>query len=381
MKKPLKVALIFGTRPEAIKLAPLYMELAKRPESFDPRIWVTAQHRQMLDQVLDAVGLTPHRDFDIMRPGQTLAGVTSAVLENVQAVLDEERPDLILIQGDTTTVFASALAAFYNRIPVGHVEAGLRTWDKYSPYPEEINRQLTTRLTDLHFAPTDLSRQNLLKEMVSADRIWVTGNTVIDALALVADKVRRQRPALPADFPLARLENGRRMVLITGHRRENFGEGFESICRSITELARQYRDTEFIYPVHLNPNVREPVFRILKDHSNIHLIEPLTYEPFVWAMDRSYMLLSDSGGVQEEAPHLGKPVLVMRDTTERPEALAAGTAKLVGTDADVIVTETARLLDDPLAYEAMSKAANPFGDGQASRRIAEAIISFFNNKA
>lgn len=371
-----KVVLIFGTRPEAIKLAPLYIELQKHLDAFVPEMWVTAQHRQMLDQVLKTFELTPQRDFNLMKPGQTLSGITTGVLETLEAMFKEDRPDMILIQGDTTTVFAAALAAFYHRIPVGHVEAGLRTWDRFAPYPEEINRQLATRLSDLHFAPTERSRENLLREQVPAERIIVTGNTVIDALAIVAAKVRRERPALPADFPLARLADGRRMVLITGHRRENFGAGFESLCQAIATLARRHPAVEWVYPVHLNPNVREPVFRILKGLDNVHLIEPLTYEPFVWAMDRCHFLLSDSGGVQEEAPYLGKPVLVMRETTERPEAIEAGTSRLVGTDFDKITGEAARLLEDAAAWTAMSQASNPFGDGHACERIIEAMRSF-----
>ena len=325
-----KVVLIFGTRPEAIKLAPVYRELARRTGEFEPRIWATAQHRQMLDQVMETFDLKADRDFDLMRPGQTLTGITAAVLEATSKALAEERPDCLIAQGDTTTVFAAALAAFYHKIPVAHVEAGLRTPHKYSPYPEEMNRRLATRLTDFHFAPTERSRQNLLREAVPDHQIWVTGNTVIDALDIVVDKVRTARPALPEGYPLEALEAGRRMILITGHRRENFGGGFESLCRAIAELARRYPDCDFVYPVHLNPNVREPVFRLLAGQRNIHLIEPLEYRQFIWSMDRCYFLLSDSGGVQEEAPRVGKPVLVMRETTERPEAIEAGTSKLVG---------------------------------------------------
>lgn len=373
MRNRQKVALVFGTRPEAIKLAPLYLRLAQEPEAFEPLIWVTGQHRQMLDQVLATFQLEPHRDFNLMKQGQTLTDVTCAVLQSLQEAFAADRPGMVVVQGDTTTVFAAALAAFYAKIPVGHVEAGLRTWNRFSPYPEEANRQVTSCLADFHFAPTEKARQNLLSVRVPEDRVWVTGNTVIDALDIVARKVRENRPALPADFPLNQLADGRRMVLITGHRRENFGEGFESICRAILDLSRRYPDCEFVYPVHLNPNVREPVNRILQGAANIHLIEPLSYEPFVWAMDRAYFLLSDSGGVQEEAPHLGKPVLVMRETTERPEALEAGTSKLVGVDYERITREAAALLDSPEAYAAMSHATNPFGDGHACGRIADAI--------
>lgn len=376
MSHPVKIALVLGTRPEAVKLAPLYLRLCREPDFFTPQLWATGQHRQMLDQVLATFELRPHRDFNLMRDSQTLTDVTCAVLRHMQAAFEEERPDMVIVQGDTTTVFAAALAAFYARIPVGHVEAGLRTWNRLSPYPEEANRQLSTCLTDLHFAPTEGAKANLLSVRIPEEQIWVTGNTVIDALDLVVEKVRRQRPALPEQFPLEHVEGKRRMILITGHRRENFGSGFESICRAILELSGKYPDCEFVYPVHLNPNVRKPVNRILSGCNNIHLIEPLAYEPFVWAMDHAYLLLSDSGGVQEEAPHLGKPVLVMRDTTERPEAIEAGTSILVGTDFERIVSECSRLLDDARAYETMSAAVNPFGDGKASDRIADAIKEY-----
>lgn len=370
------VSLIFGTRPETIKLAPVYLELARRKDDFHPLIWLTGQHRQMLDQVMDTFQLRADRDFAIMTPGQSLTLVTTAVVTELEKTFSSERPDLVIVQGDTTSAFATALAAFYAKIPVGHVEAGLRTDNKYSPFPEEINRRLVTRLTDLHFAPTERAKTNLLAEGVPEKQIAVTGNTVIDALDIVVKQVRLTRPPLPAEFPLSALDAGKRLVLITGHRRENFGEGFESLCRAIAELARRYANCEFVYPVHLNPNVREPVFRILGKTSNINLIEPLDYKSFVWAMDNCFLLLSDSGGIQEEAPHLGKPVLVMRDTTERPEAIEAGTAKLVGTDFDAIVSEASRLLDDPDAYDRMSRAHNPFGDGQAAGRIAEALAGF-----
>ncbi|OPZ09401.1 MAG: UDP-N-acetylglucosamine 2-epimerase [candidate division BRC1 bacterium ADurb.BinA292] len=368
-----RIAIVCGTRPEAIKLAPVYLELARRRDRFEPLLWATAQHRQMLDQVLETFGLRADRDFNLMRPGQTLTMITTAVLEALEPALAADQPDLLMVQGDTTTAFAGALAAFYARTAVAHVEAGLRTETKFAPWPEEMNRRLASRLTDFHFPPTERARANLLAENVPADRIWVTGNTVIDALAIVVAQVRARRPEFPPDFPLDRLANGRRMVLITGHRRENFGPGFESLCRAIAELARRNRDIEFIYPVHLNPNVREPVGRILKGIDNVHLTEPLQYQPFVWAMDRCHFLLSDSGGVQEEAPHLGKPVLVMRETTERPEALEAGTSRLVGTDFETILREATRLLEDEAAYLAMSRASNPFGDGRAAVRIAEVL--------
>jgi UDP-N-acetylglucosamine 2-epimerase (non-hydrolysing) len=376
MRKPgRRIAVIFGTRPEAIKLAPLCLELARRPDEFEPWTWVTAQHRQMLDQVLKTFGLESDRDFDLMRPGQTLTAVTSAVLEALERAFAEQRPDTIVVQGDTTTAFAASLAAYYARIPVGHVEAGLRTATKYAPFPEEMNRRLATRLADWHFAPTERARENLLAENVDPAAIHVTGNTVIDALAIVAGKVRAEPPAMPDDFPARLVAGGRPMVLITGHRRENFGPGFESICRAIGRLGERFPGTHWIYPVHLNPNVREPVGRLLGGRPNVHLIEPLDYEPFVWAMDRSHFLLTDSGGIQEEAPYLGKPVLVMRNCTERPEALEAGTARLVGADEETIVTECARLIEDAAAYAAMSRAHNPFGDGKAAGRIVDILAA------
>jgi UDP-N-acetylglucosamine 2-epimerase (non-hydrolysing) len=368
-----KIAFIFGTRPEAIKLAPVIMEMQRREDTFCPLIWLTGQHRQMLDQVMSTFELKADRDFNIMKEDQSLTSVTADVLKALEKTFLQEQPDAILIQGDTTTVFAAALAAYYARIPVGHVEAGLRTDNKFSPFPEEMNRRLATRLTDFHFAPTERARNNLLNEGVPQQKVWVTGNTVIDALDIIVKRVQSNRPSLPSGFPRAVLEEDRRMVLITGHRRENFGAGFESICRAIAELSQRYPDTEFVYPVHLNPNVRKPVFELLRGHSNISLIEPLEYEQFVWAMNRCYFLLSDSGGVQEEAPHLGKPVLVMREVTERPEALEAGSSKLVGVNYEMIVGEASRLLEDSGAYASMSRAHNPFGDGRASVRIADAL--------
>lgn len=378
MTLPATIALVMGTRPEVIKLAPLYLRLREMPEAFKPGIWVTGQHRQMLDQALATFEMTPHRDFNLMRPGQTLTDVTCAVLERFQTVFSEERPDLVVVQGDTTTAFAAALAGFYARIPVAHVEAGLRTWNRFAPYPEEMNRRLASSLAELHFAPTEQAKSNLLVEGTPADRVWVTGNTVIDALDIVVQKVREKQPLFPEKFPLDRLQDGRRMVLITGHRRENFGSGFESICTSIAHLSDCYPDCEFIYPVHLNPNVQEPVMRLLRGRDNVHLMEPLSYEAFVWAMDRAYFLLSDSGGVQEEAPHLGKPVLVMRDTTERPEAIEAGTALLVGAERDKIVDACVRLFEDQAAYTAMSRAVNPFGDGHAAERIAAVLSEYLH---
>ncbi|MFC1782531.1 non-hydrolyzing UDP-N-acetylglucosamine 2-epimerase, partial [Planctomycetota bacterium] len=331
-------------------------------------------HREMLDQVMETFDLKGDRDFNLMEPGQSITDVTAAVVRALEKVFLEERPDAILVQGDTTTVFAAALAAFYAKITIGHVEAGLRTATKYSPYPEEMNRRLTSHLADFHFAPTEGAKNNLRAENVGEDQIWVTGNTVIDALDIIVGQVRQNPPALPEDFPAEVPAKDKRMVLITGHRRENFGAGFESICQAIVELAHRYPATEFVYPVHLNPNVRKPVFELLKGISNISLIEPLGYKQFIWLMDRCFFLLSDSGGVQEEAPHLGKPVLVMRETTERPEALEAGTAKLVGVDRSTIVGEACRLMDDPAEYARMSRARNPFGDGRASGRIADILV-------
>ncbi len=376
--RPAKVAVIFGTRPEAIKLAPVVLALKDHP-AFTCHVCVTAQHRQMLDQVLEVFGLTPDADLDLMQPNQTLGRLTARAVEALDGYLARERPRLVLVQGDTTTVFCAALAAFYHRVPVGHVEAGLRTGNLHSPWPEEANRVLTTRLTDLHFAPTETSRRNLLDEGVPAERIFVTGNTVIDALFLARAKVRAAPPAIPG-LSAETLDSwrGKPVVLITGHRRENHGAGFDSICRAVAELARRFPEAQFVYPVHLNPNVREPVGRILGvgRAGNVHLIDPLAYLPFVALLERAAVVLTDSGGIQEEAPSLGKPVLVMRDTTERPEAVTAGTVKLVGTDFDAIVSETARLLTDREAYEAMARAHNPYGDGLATGRIVDACLRF-----
>jgi UDP-N-acetylglucosamine 2-epimerase (non-hydrolysing) len=379
-----KVLSIFGTRPEAIKMAPVVKALQGRPDLFDARVCVTAQHRQMLDQVLSLFDIRPDFDLDIMRPGQDLYDITANVLQGLKGVLAQAKPDLVLVHGDTTTTMAATLAAYYQRIPVGHVEAGLRTHDKYAPFPEEINRRVTGAVADLHFAPTTAARDNLLREGVDPATIHVTGNTVVDALLAVVEQVRQPaqaaevrdylRSRLPEDSTLL-TPHPSRVILVTGHRRENFGTGFENICRALAEIAEAYPDAEIVYPVHLNPNVQEPVRRILGGggHGNVHLIEPVDYLPFVWLMDRSYLIITDSGGVQEEAPSLGKPVLVMRETTERPEAVAAGTVRLVGTDRGRIVAEAARLLDDPAAYRAMSMAHNPYGDGQAAARIADVL--------
>ena len=379
------VMLVFGTRPEAIKMAPLVKELEKHGDTFRTLVCVTGQHRQMLDQVLDIFSIRPDFDLNIMQAGQDLYDVTSRVLLGLREVVGKVRPDVVLVHGDTTTSTAAALAAFYARIPVGHVEAGLRTHDIYSPWPEEMNRQLTGRLATWHFAPTALSRANLLAENVPADRILVTGNTVIDALYWVVERIKgdaRLAEHLSVElrtsgYDVDRLMDGRRLVLITGHRRENFGEGFLSMCRAIKTLTEKYPEVDFVYPMHLNPNVRRPIHEVfgseLGDLGNMHFIEPLEYLSFVYLMERSTIVLTDSGGIQEEAPGLGKPVLVMRDTTERPEALEAGTVKLVGTDYHRIVSEVSALLDSPSCYERMSRAVNPYGDGQACARIAEAL--------
>ena len=372
----MKVLTVFGTRPEAIKMAPLVKHLQSVPD-IESSVCVTAQHRQMLDQVLDLFEIEPEHDLDLMRPGQDLYSVTSDILLALKPVYEAHRPDLVLVHGDTTTTFATTLAAFYQRIPVGHVEAGLRTGNLLSPWPEEANRRLTGALARLHFAPTTVSRDNLLRENVPQAHIVVTGNTVIDALLMIQAKLERT-PALSAtlaaQFPY--LRNGARLLLITGHRRENFGDGFERICQAIAQLARRYPDLDLVYPVHMNPNVREPVGRLLSSIANVHLIEPLDYLPFVYLMTRSTVILTDSGGIQEEAPSLGKPVLVMRDTTERPEAIEAGTARLAGTDVESIVGGVSLLLDDVDEYRRMSIAHNPYGDGHACERIAEMLLSF-----
>jgi len=370
-----KILLVFGTRPEAIKMCPLVKEFQKYPNDFETVVCVTGQHREMLDQVLEIFGVKPDFDLNIMKLGQDLYDVTARVLTGMRDVLDAVKPDVVLVHGDTTTSMAAALAAFYRQIPVGHVEAGLRTHNLYSPWPEEMNRQVTGRIAEYDFAPTPLSRQNLLDEGVPEERITVTGNTVIDALHWVVENVlaKGYQPKDPSVASL--LQDDRRKVLITGHRRENFGEGFISMCTAIRDLARKYPEVDFVYPMHLNPNVRKPIRQVFGDHpaENLHFIEPLDYLDFVYLMSRSYIVLTDSGGIQEEAPGLGKPVLVMRDTTERPEALEAGTVKLVGTDYERIVTEVSNLLDDPACYQAMSHAVNPYGDGKACPRIVEKL--------
>ncbi|MFP5597340.1 non-hydrolyzing UDP-N-acetylglucosamine 2-epimerase [Kluyvera sp. 142486] len=369
----MKVLTVFGTRPEAIKMAPLVHALAKDPH-FEAKVCVTAQHREMLDQVLSLFSIVPDYDLNIMSPGQGLTEITCRILQGLKPVLESFKPDVVLVHGDTTTTAAASLAAFYQRIPVGHVEAGLRTGDLYSPWPEEANRTLTGHLAMYHFAPTENSRQNLLRENLSDKRIFVTGNTVIDALFWVRDRVMNDK-ALNADlsqrYPF--LSQGKKMILVTGHRRESFGQGFEQICHALAEVAANNPDVQIVYPVHLNPNVSEPVNRILGHIDNVMLIEPQEYLPFVWLMNHAWLILTDSGGIQEEAPSLGKPVLVMRETTERPEAIDAGTVRLVGTDSQRIVDEVTRLLRDEDEYQRMSRAHNPYGDGRACERILSAL--------
>lgn len=370
----MKVLSVFGTRPEAIKMAPLVKSLAV-DDYFDAKVCVTAQHREMLDQVLELFEITPDYDLNLMKAGQDLYDITSDVLLGLRDVFKEFKPDIVLVHGDTATTFAATLAAFYQQIPVGHVEAGLRTGDMYSPWPEEANRVLTGKLAKYHFAPTARNKNALIKEGVFEESISITGNTVVDALQLVVKKISESaelREVISDTFSSAGLKikpDHQRYVLVTGHRRENFGGGFENICAALRDLAIANPNTHFIYPVHLNPNVQEPVKRLLGNVNNVHLISPLGYEPFVYLMQKSYLVLTDSGGVQEEAPGLGKPVLVMRDTTERPEAVEAGTVKLLGTDVELIRQNVQKLLDDDLLYEKMSRAHNPYGDGHASQRI------------
>lgn len=364
-----KILTVFGTRPEAIKMAPLVHALAA-DERFEAKCCVTAQHREMLDQVLELFEITPDYDLDLMKAGQTLNEVTARILLEIKPVLEEFKPDVVLVHGDTATTFAASLAAYYEQIAVGHVEAGLRTGNIYSPWPEEGNRRLTGALTKYHFAPTTTSKENLLKENFNPEDISVTGNTVIDALLMVKDKIDSDKDlnaTLSAQFPF--LDEHKKLILVTGHRRESFGGGFERICESLTITAKAHPETQILYPMHLNPNVREPVNRILAGIENIHLIEPQQYLPFIYLMNRANIILTDSGGIQEEAPSLGKPVLVMRDTTERPEAVEAGTVKLVGTDVEMIVDSLNELLTDESAYQAMSFAHNPYGDGKACQRI------------
>ena len=381
-----KVMLVFGTRPEAIKMAPLVKEFQKQPKRVETVVCVTGQHREMLDQVLKIFDIKPDYDLNIMKQGQDLYDVTARVLTGMRDVLKEVKPDVVLVHGDTTTSTAAALAAFYQQIPVGHVEAGLRTHNIYSPWPEEMNRLLTGRLATYHFSPTPLSRNNLIKESFYDLNIIITGNTVIDALYWVVDKIKNNKELdneledilSKAGYDVNRLNNGKKLVLITGHRRENFGDGFINMCTAIKDLTVKYPDLDFVYPMHLNPNVRKPIHEVFGENlsglKNMFFIEPLEYLSFVYLMEKSSIVLTDSGGIQEEAPGLGKPVLVMRDTTERPEALDAGTVKLVGTDYNKIVNEVSSLIDDKAAYEKMSKAVNPYGDGLACGRIVNALL-------
>ncbi|EJL6979300.1 UDP-N-acetylglucosamine 2-epimerase (non-hydrolyzing) [Vibrio cholerae] len=370
---PKKILTVFGTRPEAIKMAPLVHALVA-DERFEAKVCVTAQHREMLDQVLELFEITPDYDLNLMKAGQTLNEVTARILLELKPVLQEFKPDVVLVHGDTATTFAASLAAYYEQIVVGHVEAGLRTGNIYSPWPEEANRKLTGALTKYHFAPTETSQQNLLQENYAAENIFVTGNTVIDALLMVKEKIEQDadlKATLASQFPY--LDESKKLILVTGHRRESFGGGFERICEALAQTAKQHPEVQILYPMHLNPNVREPVNRILGSVENVLLIEPQQYLPFIYLMDRAHIILTDSGGIQEEAPSLGKPVLVMRDTTERPEAVAAGTVKLVGTDVETIVTNLNNLLTDTSAYQAMSFAHNPYGDGKACQRILDSL--------
>ncbi len=374
----MKTLCVFGTRPEAIKMAPLALALAA-DERFDAKVCVTGQHREMLDQVLELFAISPEFDLSIMRPGQDLTDVTTAILLGMKAVFAEFKPDIVLVHGDTATTFAASLAAYYQQIPVAHVEAGLRTGNLYSPWPEEGNRKLTGALASLHFAPTETSQANLLREGVNPASVVVTGNTVIDALLDVVKRLDQdQQLYAKAAAPSAFLDPARKLILVTGHRRESFGGGFERICQALMDLAQQHPEVDIVYPVHLNPNVREPINRLLTGINNIHLIEPLDYLPFVHLMSRAHIILTDSGGIQEEAPSLGKPVLVLRDTTERPEAVEAGTVKLIGTSRERVFEESRRLLTDEAEYRRMTEASNPYGDGHAAERIVQILLHRFN---
>ena len=366
-----KVLIVFGTRPEAIKLVPIIKELEQRPERFSSVVCVTGQHRYLLDQVLNVFEIKPLHDLSIMTEDQSLFDITTQGLLGVQKVLELERPDILLVQGDTTTAFTSALAAFYLGIPIGHVEAGLRTWNKHHPFPEEINRRLTSHLADWHFAPTAGSRENLLAEGIADNTIFVTGNTVVDALLLAMERLSSHVMTIPSEILL--LIERKKLVLVTGHRRESFGEGLRNICEALREIVRRHPDTIVVYPVHLNPNVRGPVNSLLGETERVFLLEPLDYLSFVYLLQKAYLILTDSGGIQEEAPSLGKPVLVMREVTERPEGVEAGTVRVVGTDAATIVNETERLLLDPTEYLKMARSHNPYGDGQAASRILQIL--------
>jgi UDP-N-acetylglucosamine 2-epimerase (non-hydrolysing) len=378
-----KILTVFGTRPEAIKMAPVIKE-AEATDGIELSVCVTAQHREMLDQVLNTFNIRVNTDLNIMMDDQDVYDVTTKALLGIRDVLRNELPDVVLVQGDTTTTLAAALAAFYAQIPIGHIEAGLRTGDLKAPFPEEANRALVGRLADLHFVPTERSKKNLLSENVSQNKIFITGNTVIDALLMVRDKAVNKNPTLwreqfASALP-AIMDRSKRVILVTGHRRENFGQGFLDICKALSSVAKKYKNVEIIYPVHLNPNVQRPVRSILNGHPNIHLIEPIDYEPFVYLMSRSYFILTDSGGVQEEAPSLGKPVLVMRDVTERPEVVESGNVKIVGTDCDRIISETKKLLEDKEIYKRMTNTSNPYGDGHAAERIVKITKEFFKNQ-
>ena len=372
-----KVLFVFGTRPEAIKLCPLVLHLKSRPDQFVTRVCVTAQHRSMLDQVLAAFDVVPDHDLNLMLPGQTLFQSTSRILAALEPVMQAEKPDMVLVQGDTTSTLCGALAGFYSRVRVGHVEAGLRTWDLQQPFPEEMNRVLTTRVTDLHFAPTAQSAANLRAEGVPAERIQVTGNSGIDAVLYVRDALEAGRLQAP---PVDGLDASKKLIVVTAHRRESFGDGFVRICQALARIAER-GDAQVVYPVHRNPNVMDPVNRLLAGRPNVLLLEPLDYVPFVDLMRRAHLLLTDSGGIQEEGPSLGKPILVMREKTERPEAVEAGTVRLVGTDEELIVREAVRLLEDEQAYQSMARMHNPYGDGRASERIADSILQYFEHAA
>lgn len=367
-----KLLFIFGTRPEAVKMAPLIKEFEKHPDNFDVKVAVTGQHREMLDQVLQFFNIKPDYDLNLMKPNQTLFDVTADALRGMEKILEEVKPDLVIVQGDTTTVFAGALAGFYKKISVAHLEAGLRSGDKYSPFPEEINRILTGHIADYHWCPTEKARENLLAEGIKDEKIHVVQNTVIDALFLALDLLKEEGDEKYLEF-FKDVDFNKKLILVTAHRRESFGQPFENICNAVKELSTKYPDVEFVYPVHLNPNVREVVFRILSDIPNIHLMDPLDYPYMVWIMNKAHIVLTDSGGVQEEAPSLGKPVIVLRDVTERQEGVDAGTAKLVGTDKELIINATSALLDNEQEYEKMAKAVNPYGDGTTSKRIVKLL--------
>lgn len=380
----MKVLTIFGTRPEAIKLAPVIKCLEEEPDRFESIVCVTGQHREMLDQALTIFGIVPNYDLKIMNANQSLHGIISKALEGIKNVLERENPNIVVVQGDTTTTFAGSLAAYYAKVPIAHIEAGLRTHDKYRPFPEEINRRLTSQIADVHFAPTEWAKDNLLKENIDQKKIFITGNTVIDALFMMTKRQEDLREQSRLQSILGKngvyLNRERRVILVTGHRRENFGEGFENICSALKEIASLHKNIDIVFPVHLNPNVQDPVNKILGGIENVYLIKPLDYEPFIYLMSNAYLILTDSGGVQEEAPSLGKPVLVMRNSTERPEGVKAGTIRLVGTNKEKIIGETIKLLNDDKFYLKMSRAHNPYGDGMASKRIIQKLWEYLVKK-